>query len=269
MRYARIYAASAAILFGLCAISLLPLLVLFLEFHGEFCNQPYWFYIAKFYGSYFLFPIFGVLSAAFLVPPFATLWLILKEDANKLIQRRVLYVWVGIVIAASALEFTGSSHAIFEVSPRALDTAEGQKFYNNLKTICTPTFAYKGKYDGSPVSYQSELVKALSVPGGRSYSGYVYFVAVPAQAALLVALLCGFGLIAYFKKPYITEFLAREHLNWEKNNVFLLFGLALSIGSIWCLYRISYRLDNVELFGSSNNPLFADYVVLYLYLFIL
>jgi hypothetical protein len=275
MRYAKVYAASAAILFGLCAISLLPLLVLFLEFDGEFCNEPFWFYIAKFYGSYFLFPIFGVLSAAFLVAPFATLWLILKEETNKIILRRVLYAWIGVVAAASAIEFTGSSHAIFEVSSRALNSSEGQRFYNNLKTICTPAFAYKGKYDGSPDSYQRELVKALSVPGGRSFSGYVYFLAVPVQAALLVALLCGFGLITYFKKPYITRFLAREGLNWEKNNVFLLFGLALSIGSVWCLYRISYRIDNIDLFGKSNNPLysdnnplFADYVVLYLYLLV-
>jgi uncharacterized membrane protein len=267
MRYSAVYAASAAILFGLCAISLLPLLVLFLEFHGEFCNQPFWFYIAKFYGSYFLFPIFGVLAAAFLVLPFATLWLISKHESNKGIRRRVVYTWVGLVLVVSALEFTGSPHAIFEVSPQALRSADGQKFYTNLKTICTPSFAYKGKYDGAPDSYQSELSKALSAD--RSYSGYVYFVALPAQAASLIALLCGFGLIAYFKKPYITSFLAHEGLNWEKNNIFLLFGLALSIGSLWCLYRISYRIDNIDLFGSSNNPLFGDYVVLYLYLLVL
>src|SRR5262245_17341078 len=107
MRYSRIYAISAAILFGLCAISLMPLLVLFLEFRGEFCNQPFWFYIAKFYGSYFLFPIFGVLTAVFLIPPFAVLWLILRLEANKPILRRVLYFWIGLVAAASLLEFTG------------------------------------------------------------------------------------------------------------------------------------------------------------------
>jgi uncharacterized membrane protein len=118
MRYSEVYAGSAAILFGLCVISLLPVLVLFLEFHGEFCTEPYWFYIAKFYGSYFLFPIFGVLSATFLVPPFATLWLILKQERNKAVLHRALYVWVGLVVAASALEFTGSSRAIFEVSQR-------------------------------------------------------------------------------------------------------------------------------------------------------
>src|SRR6516164_9674159 len=106
MRYSQLYAASAAILFALALLSLLPLLVLFVEFHGrQFCDEPYWFFIAKFYGSYFLFPIFGLFSAAFLLAPFASLWLILNIDPNKRLLRRVAYVWIGLVFVASTLEF--------------------------------------------------------------------------------------------------------------------------------------------------------------------
>src|ERR1700722_16968948 len=81
IRHADVHAASATVLFSLSAISLLPLLVLYFEYRdiGAFCGESFWFYVAKMYGSYFLFPIFGVLAAAFLVAPFATFWLILKR----------------------------------------------------------------------------------------------------------------------------------------------------------------------------------------------
>jgi hypothetical protein len=214
-----------------------------------------------------LFPIFGLFSAAFLLAPFASLWLILNIDPNKRLLRRVAYVWIGLVFVASTLEFTGSPYAVFEVSPQALSSPAGSTFLDRFKTLCTSNFVYKDNYDGNAASFQSELAAARA--NGRSYSAYVYFLAIPAQAGSLLVLLCAFGLIAYFKKGYITTVLAREQLNWEKNNIFVLFGLALTVSAVWCLYRLSYRIDNAQLFGTQNNPLFADYVVLFLFLVML
>jgi uncharacterized membrane protein len=75
MRYQTVYAKSAAILAILCVVSLAPLFVLYLEFRGiQFCNEAYWYYVAKFYGSYFLFPIFGIIVATFLVVPLTVLY---------------------------------------------------------------------------------------------------------------------------------------------------------------------------------------------------
>jgi hypothetical protein len=78
-------------------------------------------------------------------------------------------------------------------------------------------------------------------------------------------MLCVFGLIIYFRKLFIVQFLDNARLEWEKDNFFLLFGLALVIGSIWCVYRISYRTDNAAAFGPENNDLTADYTVFWLY----
>ena len=188
MLYQAVYARSAIILTIICAASLLPLLVLYLEFRGiPFCNEAYWFYIAKLYGSYFLFPIFGTIAAIFLLVPFAVLMLVLQVENFRPILRYAAVALIGLVTIASLIEFTGSPHAVFEVSPQALRSGNGQKFFNKLKTACTSDFAYKGKYDGVEGSYQYDLGDAKS--SGLSYSHFVYYVAVPAQVALLVSLL--------------------------------------------------------------------------------
>lgn len=110
---------------------------------------------------------------------------------------------------------------------------------------------------------QSELVKAKAT--GLSDSHYVYYVAFPAQAGFLILLLACFFIIIYLRKPFIEQFLSDRKMNFDRNNMFVMFGLALIIGSIWCLYRISYRVDNDNLFGNGNNTLYADYVVFWLY----
>lgn len=63
-----------------CGMSLLPLLVLILEFgNREFCGEAVWSYVAKLYGSYFLFPIFGVMAAGFLLYPLTVVLMILRD----------------------------------------------------------------------------------------------------------------------------------------------------------------------------------------------
>src|SRR5712691_13414865 len=98
MHHQTVYAKSAAILAAICVVSLAPLLVLYLEFRGiQFCNEAYWYYIAKFYGSYFLFPIFGIIVAVFLVVPLTVLWLILQLEDYKHLLRYVVYTWIGLI----------------------------------------------------------------------------------------------------------------------------------------------------------------------------
>ena len=264
MRYRTALKAAAGVLLATCAISLLPLSTLYLEFAGlMFCGASYWTYIAKFYGSYFLFPIFGVLAAAFLLRPLAVLWLILDHDAFKRVFRYALGGVVALVAIASFLEFSGSPNALFEVSPASLKQGDGKLFFNHFQTACSEQFSYKGKYDGAADSFQSELAKAKA--GGLSYSHYVYYLAFPVQAGFLALLLACFFIIIYLRKSFIDQFLSDRKMNFDRNNLFAMFGLALVIGSIWCLYRLSYRIDNDNLFGSGNNPLYADYVVFWLY----
>jgi hypothetical protein len=137
--------------------SLLPLAVLYFEFGGrEFCHQPYWAFIAKFYGSYFLFPIFGVIAAAFLIVPVAVLWSILDIGQYRYIRRYVTCAWLGLIALTCLIEFTGSPYAIFEVAPQTLNVAPSKIFYDRLETICTKTFAYKGNYKGPIGSVQPD-----------------------------------------------------------------------------------------------------------------
>jgi hypothetical protein len=253
---------AAVALFALSAISLLPLLTIYWEFRGiPFCNEAYWAYIAKFYGSYFLFPIFGILVAAFLIIPCAVFAAILRDKRHRSVLAYVVGFWVGLIAIASAIEFTGSPNALFDASPKSIASDDGKVFFDHFKTICSDQFAYKNHYD----LYQTELHKAATA--GPSLSGYVYYLAVPAQIALLAAVLSVFFLIIYFRKTFIEGYLSQARLRWEANNFFLLYGMALIVGSIWCLYRISYRVDNNSYFGANNN-LLADYLVFGLYFLI-
>lgn len=270
MRYSRALATSAVVWATVCTISLLPLVVLYFEFSGvSFCQGPYWAFIAKFYGSYFLFPIFGVLAAAFALRPSAVVWLVLSQPEMNRILHITLAGVVVLVAVASVLEFTGSPNALFEVAPSALQRGAGKTFYDRFQTACSAQFAYKGNYDGKPdgqgkdSSFQVQLGNAKAA--GHSYSYYLYYLAIPFQVSLHGLLLACFFILSYLRKPYIDTFLSDRKLDFDRNNIFVMFGVALIVGSIWCLYRTSYRIDNESLFGPGNNPLYADQVVIYLY----
>lgn len=137
MHYRTALTAAVAVLLVTCVLSLLPLAILYFDFAGlKLCGAPYWTYLAKFYGSYFLFPIFGVLAAAFLLRPFAILWLILSHDALKHVFRYALGGIVALIAIASFLEFSGSPNALFEISPDALQQSDGKLFFEHFQTVC-------------------------------------------------------------------------------------------------------------------------------------
>lgn len=271
MPYSTALTTAAVLLGAICAISLLPLAVLYLEFSGfTFCHGPYWAYIARFYGSYFLFPIFGILAAVFALRPFAAIGLILSQPQMKRIFQLALGGAIALVTIVSILEFTGSPNALFEVAPAALQNGAGKTFFDNFQTACNgPRFAYAGNYDGNQPgtdkdkSFQSQLGEAKKA--GLSYSHYVYYLVLPVQAGLHSLLLTCFFVLIYLRKPFVDVFLSDRKLYFDKNNIFVLFGIALIVGSLWCLYRTSYRIDNDDLFGAHNNPLYDDQIVIYLY----
>lgn len=264
MSQRRIYFGIGCFLLTLSIVSLLPLLGLYLEFRGiEFRGQSYWTYIARLYGSYFLFPLFGFVAGLMLIVPLGVLWLVLRDPSYRHLLVYALVGWCALVAIASVLEFSASPHALFEVAPQALSQGDGKTFFDRLRTAChSDTFVYKNKFDGGDGTYQGDLEKAKAV--GKSYSAYLYYLAVPFQAAFLLLFLVMFFLMVYFRKPFISEFLARERLIWEQQNIFLLFGVALVIAGVWCLYRAAYRTDHIQLFGGSTG-FSADLVVFWLY----
>ncbi len=256
-----IFRATAIFLFVICVISLLPLVVLVFEFgDSAFCGEAVWSYVAKLYGSYFIFPIFGVIVAVFLFYPLAIALMILREYRQPLIY--IAAFWLVFTVGLSAIEFFGSPRAVFEVAPQTFHSAQGELIYGKLATICAPeTFAYKMKFD----AYQKDLDDL--VKAGRSYSSYVYYVAIPAQVGLHSTLLCVFLLIIYLKKPFIDNYLSQQGFNRLRANFFLCFGLALSLGAVWCIYRLSYRFDHALAFGGMDqtNKLYVDYLIFGLY----
>jgi hypothetical protein len=258
---------AAAFLFTISAISLVPIVVLAIEFRGRtFCDQPLWAYIAKLYGSYFIFPVFGMIAAICLVIPFAIILMILSLQNFRWILRLAVYFWIAFVVLASSIELFGSPRAVFEVAPRAFDARQGVTVYEKLSTICRPQFAYASHFD----TYQADLQNLLQDKNNRSFSGEIYLGVIPFQIALHATLLSVFLLAIYLKKPLIDKFLATAGLEWVRSNFFVVFGLSLIIGSIWCIYRLSYRIDQARAFGGEhpflqNNPLLADYLIFGLY----
>ena len=263
MHHRTILRATGAAFVLISALALLPLVVLVVEFSGlNICDEPLWFFTAKFYGSYFLFPLLGALAALFLLMPFIVVLLILKDFTDVLWYAAMLVV--GLLLVSSLLEFLYSPHAIFEIAPRNFATPEGQEVYRRLETLCSKSVYLDNlKYKG----FQSDLATLKSM--GRSYSSYVYYLAFPAQSALHLVLLSMFFVIIYFRKSYIEQFLMNSQFPWTRNNFFVSFGLALILGGLWCIYRLSYRFDNIAAFGKDNNDFGGDLIAFGLYFMVI
>lgn len=238
-------------------ISSLPLAVVWIEFrHVPFCESSFALFLTTYYGSYFLFfAVFGWLAAIALFFPFATAVTILLEHRSVLYTAIAMYAVMTAVVAL--VEFFGSPGAMFELSPRVLAAPSGQQFLADFAKICDPSKKFEGGY----AVFQTKLQYLIQL--GRSYSSAVYYFAFVAQALFLIAIFAVFIVAIRYRDRMRT--LAPRFL---RNAIFFLLGYAIFAVSMWCLLRISYRMDSDAIFGT-NNPLYADYLIIALYAVVL
>ena len=121
---------SASLLWGFWALSALPLFVLIYEFRcGELekCGAEWWYY-ARFYSHFFLYPVtFGLISTVLLHRP----WIRSVHHLRSLPERRtrkVGFIVVSMLLVvgfASYVEFTRATPALWSFAPRVSPESGG------------------------------------------------------------------------------------------------------------------------------------------------
>ena len=254
----KVFVGSAVYLLLLWVLSSLPLAALVYDFGGiPLCksNQSNlgW-YLATYYGSLFIYPcVVGIFVLIALYLPLTTALMVgLKRERVLMLSGIFIIVTAALI---SFMEFYASPRAIFEIDPQVLrSNPEGQAFLAYLDPICDPnTKALAGKFD----EYQQKIEQLVAL--GSSFSGAMYHVGVIAQALSFITLFTVFGLFIFFRKATLLR-----ATTYFQSSIFFLLGCAIFYGSIWCLFRLTYRVDGNTLFGQ-HNTFYADYAIVFLY----
>jgi hypothetical protein len=227
-------------------VGVLPLGSVLYEFGGvPLCEGTSlgWF-IATLYGGFFIYPIaIGGLSMAALVLPLATAITVAKSG-------RAIYALAGFyavtTVSLVLLEIFGSPDAIFQV-PAAKITGNAA-FFGGLRTACGGD-----KFAG----YQEQFRAMFGTE--RPLTNLVYYIGFVAQTLMQNALFVVFVAFIYFPKKEI-----QKKAPYLGHVIFFVLGYAIFLGSIWCLFRISYRNDMASLLGQ-NNSFIGDVAIIVLY----
>lgn len=126
--------------------------------------------------------------------------------------------------------------------------AGSQGFFAGLAGACqgTPFTSYKANWPGITLATQSYtglltmLGLQLRLSCKTRFSSY-FLVSCTSQQTEIVR-----------SAPFLRE------------RIFFVLGYAIFLGSIWCLFRLSYRRDMLDLFAFSN-PFVGDYLIVALY----
>lgn len=232
-------------------VSSIPLAFVLYEFndiHLEGCRASLGWFAATLYGSLFIYPVFiGGLSMAALLLPLATTITLAKKSRTTLLVLSGFYAVTAITVVV--FEFVYSPHAVFEVPPGVLRA--NPSFVASLEDTCRNTPFTK---------YQDELRDL--VRSGRSYTAWAYYVGFIAQTLMQNALFVVFLAFISFPKKQIVH--AAPYL---KDTIFYVLGYSIFLGSLWCLFRLTYRNEIAALFG--GNPFGGDYAIVVLYAFVL
>lgn len=105
--------------------------------------------------------------------------------------------------------------------------------------------------------YVGQLPPLLTA--GHSWTGVIYYPGFVALALLQDTLFVVFVSFIYFRQTIA------QRGPYLRSAIFFILGYAIFLGSIWCLFRLSYRNDMPRLFAV-NNPLAGDYAIIGIYL---
>jgi len=242
----RVLGYCAVYLAAIWLIAVLPFLCILIEYRGVTAcpNASLGWFLATLYGSFFIYPIaVGGLSMAALVLPLATAISLARAS-------RKLYLFAGFYFLTTAiialLEFVASPDAPFQIAPAAI--AARPQFLDGLKTACS---------GGTFADYARQLPALIAA--GRSYTGLLYYPGFIAQTLMQNALFIVFLAFLYYPKTEIVKRAA-----YLPNAIFYVLGYAMFLGSIWCLFRLSYRHDTMHLLNMQNSFI-GDYAVVGLY----
>ena len=254
---------AVAFLWLLWALSVLPLVVLFLEFgSSEACVEAS--YYAKLYGHIFVYPAtFGLLATAFLTRP----WLHtvrslcgLPSPKRGRVVAFLACAIVGIVGFASWTEFTKATPALWWFEAAAKHKIENEPILSACKVLRPQLATSEERDEPEPQRREAQKEKPLDALKGlrrhdaRSYTTwayYIYFITNTTWIALL------FGVV-------VARTGADDPSQLGQTIV------AMGLATAWVAFRAAFLVEKVELYNDPLLPLnyliFLAFVVLYLHM---
>ena len=254
---------AVAFLWLLWALSVLPLVVLFLEFgSSEACVEVS--YYAKLYGHIFVYPAtFGLLATAFLTRP----WLHTVRSLCGLPPPRrgrvvafLAIAIVGIVGFASWAEFTRATPALWSFEAAVKDEIANATIREACKTLRSQPATAEKRDEAEPQRRDAQnekpldALKGLRLHDARSYTTwayYIYFITNTTWIALL------FGVV-------VARTGADDPSQLGQTIV------AMGLATAWVAFRAAFLVEKVELYNDPLLPLnyliFLAFVVLYLHM---
>jgi hypothetical protein len=242
----KLLVACGAYLAAVWIIAVMPLASVLYEYGNiQLCSDTSlgWF-IATLYGAFFIYPVaIGGLSMAALLLPLATAITLARSS-------RLIYVFLTFYLITTAiiagLEFHSSPNAVFQMPP---ETVTGNPaFFEGLRGAC----------NGDKFAAYQEQFRAL-FGTRRSFTNWSYYLGFVAQALMQNALFVVFIAFLYYPKKEIER-----RAPYLSRVIFFILGYAIFLGSIWCLFRISYRNDMQNLLNQTN-PFGGDVAIIVLY----
>ena len=243
---------AVAFLWLLWALSVLPLVVLFLEFgSSEACVKAS--YYAKLYGHIFVYPAtFGLLATAFLTRPWLHTVRLVRAWPSPNRGRVVAFLAcaiVGIVTFASWADFTGETPALWSFEAAAeheIEDATILKACKILKERSEERTTDEEQNEANPQPRQTldALQSDSNIDDTRSYTEWAYYVFFIANTTWIALL---FGVV-------VVRTAVDDPSQLGETIV------AMGLATAWVAFRGAYLVEKVELY---NDPLLSlDYLIL-------
>ena len=288
-------------LWAVWAVSALPFFVLFIEFRGGElgeCGREWWYY-ARFYSHFFLYPVtFGLVSTALLHRPWVRTVHHLRSLPEPARTRKVGLIAVSILAvvgfagyvefsgghSSSAFEnckplfeegeglpeFSGATPAPWSIAPGAMETGEeGLRVHALLAKRCRiASDSSYGRESPSPLldeKEKCEFQQKMSTlwrdgDGPRSFTEDFYRAGFLAMTALFALL---FATIFVTTTRYSRDGMdAEARKDPEIGSMMSLLGVALIFATFWVLMRITFLAEKLSIYPEDPLLIFNWFILL-------
>ena len=252
-----------AFLWLLWALSVLPLVVLFVEFGGPSNDCVGASYYAKLYGHIFVYPAtFGLVATVFLTRPWLHTVRSIRARPQPGRGRVVAFLAcciVGIVSFASWGDFTGETPALWSFKAAAKQEITDTTIQNACKILIERSNEGATDEEQNEVKSQrpKETLDALNAPDRddtRSYTEWAYYIFFIANTTWIALL---FGVVVVRAGSDAPSQLGETIV-------------AMGLATAWVAFRGAYLVEKVELYSgqllSLDHLILMAFVVLYLHI---
>ena len=267
-------------------MSVSPLFVLFLEFRcGQLgpCGNEWWYY-ARFYSHFFLYPItFGLISTALLHHPWTRSVHYLCSLPEPARTKKVVFIVGSILLTVGIFgyvefasepssrafqecenptKFTGATPAPWSLAPDAMkDTEEGMRIRALLSERCQRVSASLS--DVKKCEFQEKLNLLWEDGGGHlSYTEQFYRAGFVAMTILFILLSVTILVVRTWD--------SKNRSALENKRMMTLLSLALFFATFWVVMRFTFLLEKLSVYPEDpllifNAFIFLGFLVVYIH----